>query len=366
MKIVLIQLFGKGGAQLYISQLATALSKTDKVVVILGDYLYEKSHYDTSTINFHLVKTNRSYFLMIAKFLNPMTYINLKKIVTKENPDVIHIVFEDVILGFLLLFLKNKYKIIITEHDPQLHEGEPLVNRLSFFLSRKISRNFSNAIIVHGQNLKKQLVEKGVSDKKIFVVPHGDFSYYKKYSKTITEEKSTILFFGLIRDYKGLNFLINAEPLIASSIPEIKIIIAGNGDFSQYNALIKNPDHFEIHNRYIFDAEIADFFCRSAIIVLPYINASQSGIIPIAYAFKKPVIVTNVGSIIEVVDDGKTGLIVPPKDSLALAKAIITLLSNDSLRKEMGANAYKKMQNEFSWEHIAHETIMVYKQSFTK
>jgi glycosyltransferase involved in cell wall biosynthesis len=303
---------------------------------------------------------------MLLKFFNPMTYINLYKIITKENPDIVHVVFEDLISGFLILFLKNKYKIIITEHDPQLHDGESFITRLSFFLSRIISRNFSDAIIVHGQNLKNYLIEKGVPDKKIFIVPHGDFSYYKKYTNTIKEEKFTILFFGLIRDYKGLNFLINAEPFIASSLPDIKIIIAGNGEFSKYHALIKNPNHFEIHNRYISDSEIADFFSRAAIIVLPYINASQSGIIPIAYAFKKPVVVTNVGSIIEVVEDGKTGLIVPPEDSVALAKAIITLLSNDSLREEMGSNAYKKMQDELSWEQIAYETIMIYKQSYLK
>jgi alpha-maltose-1-phosphate synthase len=364
MKILLIQLIGRGGAQLYTSQLASALSKTDEVVVILGDYLFERSHYDdTSASRFYFVKTSPSYFFMFFKLMNPMTYLNLNRIIQKEKPEVIHVVFEDLILSFLLLFLRNRYRIVITEHDPQLHDGEPLLIRTSFYLSRILSRNLSDAIIVHGQNLKIYLKGKKIPEKKIFVIPHGDFSYYKKYSTAKKEEKNTILFFGLIRDYKGLQFLMNSEPLIAASVPDIKIIIAGEGDFSKYYALIKNPVHFEIHNRYIHDSEVSEFFSRSALIVLPYTNASQSGIIPIAYAFQKPVVVTNVGSITEVVEQGKTGLIVPPKDSVALANAIITLLLNDTLRREMGSNAYRKMQDELSWEQIAQETMKIYKQT---
>lgn len=356
-----MQLMGRGGAQLYTSQLASALSKTNDVVVVLGDYLYEKSHYDSSDARFYFVKNYPSYLLMLFVGMNPMTYVNLYKIIRKEKPDIIHIVHEDLILGFFLLLLKNRYTVVTTEHDPKLHDGEHITNRILYYISRTLSRNLSTAIIVHGQNLKNYLIEKKVPAEKIFVIPHGDFSYYKKYSTIAQEEACTLLFFGLIKDYKGLEFLIKAAPLVAQAIPDIKILIAGRGDFQKYKELIKNPDYFEIQNRYLNDAEVAAVFSRAAIVVLPYVDGSQSGIIPIAYAFGKPVIVTNVGSIGEVVEDGKTGIIVPPKNSVALSEAIITLLKNDSLRKEMGTNAYKKMQNELSWEQIGRETMKVYR-----
>ena len=120
---------------------------------------------------------------------------------------------------------------------------------------------------------------------------------------------------------------------------------------------------FEIYNKFISHEEVSELFQRASVVVLPYIDASQSGIVPIAYAFKKPVVVTNVGSIPEVVDDGKTGFIVPPRDSKALADAIIKLLKNDKLRKEMGEHAYKKMKEELSWDKIAKKTIEVYKEA---
>lgn len=366
MKIVLMQLMGRGGAQLYTSQLATQLSKTNEVVVVLGDYLYEKSHYETSKARFYFLKNYPSYLVMLLVGMNPLTYLKLYRIIKKEKPDIIHVVHEDLILGMFLVLLNKRYTIVTTEHDPRLHEGEHVLNRILYYVSRTVSRNLSDAIIVHGQNLRNYLVEKNVPAEKIFVIPHGDFSYYKKYSTITQEEKCTLLFFGLIRDYKGLEFLIRAVPRVAEAVPGIKLLIAGEGDFQKYREMIQNPDHFEIQNRYLNDAEVAAVFSRAAIVVLPYVDASQSGIIPIAYAFKKPVIVTDVGSIAEVVEDGKTGIIVPPKNSVALAEAIITLLKNDALRTEMGENAYKKMQAELSWEQIGTETLKVYRTKMVR
>jgi len=107
---------------------------------------------------------------------------------------------------------------------------------------------------------------------------------------------------------------------------------------------------------------VSELFQKASVVVLPYIDGSQTGIIPIAYAFKKPVIVTNVGSIPEVVDDGKTGYIVPPRNEKKLAEAIIDILRDEHKRKQMGENAYKKMKEELSWDKIAEKTIRVYEE----
>ena len=112
-------------------------------------------------------------------------------------------------------------------------------------------------------------------------------------------------------------------------------------------------DNFEILNTYIPDDQVAHLFERAAVIVLPYTDASQSGVIPVAYSFKKPVIASSVGSLPEVVDDGKTGFIIPPHNSERLAESAIILLSDEKLRKEMGENAYKKMKQELSWDRNA-------------
>jgi glycosyltransferase involved in cell wall biosynthesis len=126
--------------------------------------------------------------------------------------------------------------------------------------------------------------------------------------------------------------------------------------------MMVNKDNFIVHNYRIPYKEGAELFQRCSVVVLPYIDASQSGVIPTAYGFKKPVVVTDVGSIPEIVDDGVTGFIVPSKDPIALVDAIIKLLKDDGLRKQMGENAYKKLKTDLSWDKIVEKTVEVYKE----
>jgi glycosyltransferase involved in cell wall biosynthesis len=121
-----------------------------------------------------------------------------------------------------------------------------------------------------------------------------------------------------------------------------------------------NKNNFNLYIDNISYQKGAELFQRSSVVVLPYIDASQSGIIPLAYSFKKPVVVTDVGSIPESVDDGVTGFIVPPKDPAALAEAILKLLEDEKLRRTMGENGYRKLKSELSIDIAAKEILKVY------
>lgn len=223
-------------------------------------------------------------------------------------------------------------------------------------IAKKLYIKFSDSVIVHGEYAKKTL---NITNK-CYSIPHGDYSFFLNFQKKkLKEEENTILFFGTIKEYKGLDYLIKAVNKI-DKYHTIKLIIAGEGDFDKYCNIISNKNNFEIHNRYINDAEVPEFFQRAKIVVLPYTESTQTGIIPIAYSFKKPVIVTRVGSIPEVVDEGKTGLIVPSENLEALENAIVKLLNNDNLRNEMGENAYNKMKAELSWEKISDNLNNIY------
>ena len=155
-----------------------------------------------------------------------------------------------------------------------------------------------------------------------------------------------------------------AEPAISRELPEFRIIPAVHGEpLSNYDQFMVNRERYEIIDRYIPNEEVAELFQKAAIVVLPYIEASQSGILNIAYAFATPVVVTKVGALPEVVDDGETGLIVPPSDPEALAKAVVTILSDDKLRNEMGKNALKKAETDLSWDRIARTTVETYREA---
>ena len=170
-----------------------------------------------------------------------------------------------------------------------------------------------------------------------------------------------MLFFGRIYRYKGLEYLIKAEPTITKEMPSAKIIIAGTGeDFEKYEKTMINRDNFIIHNYCIPYKEGAELFHRCSLVVLPYIEASQSGVVPTTYGFKKPVVVTDVGGIPEIVENGVTGFIVPSKKPRALADAVVKLLKDEKLRNKMGENGYKKLASDLSWDKIAEETIKIY------
>jgi glycosyltransferase involved in cell wall biosynthesis len=161
-----------------------------------------------------------------------------------------------------------------------------------------------------------------------------------------------------------LEFLIRAEPLITSRIPQAKIAIAGAGeDFERYRRMMVNPESFIIHNEIVSDEKRTELFRRASVVVLPYIEASQSHIISIAYRFGKPVVATRVGGLPEMVEDGKTGFLVAPRDVNALADAISRLIQNDEMRRTFGENGLRKINAECASEVVGRKTRVVYRRA---
>ena len=365
MKILLIQF--SETSNLYTPSLANALArKNHDVIVLIARRFYNRFYGED--VNVIVADIPLSYMKVAIKTVNPLTFYKIVKIIKRINPDVIHVTNEH--LWNLILFpLLKKYPLTVTIHEPvfrDAHRTGSIIRTVGLrleFLSRKFTRKWGDAFITHGEKTKKVLLQHNIPSNKIWCVPHGAFSDFTSWKKDNIKEEKAILFFGLIKRDKGLEYLIKAEPMITHSIPDAKIIIAGDGDLERYENLIKNKGKFEIHNKFIQDDEVASLFTRASLVILPYIGGTQSGVIGIAYSFKKPVVVTDVGNIPEQVEDGKTGFIVPPRDSEALAKAIIKLLKDDELRKEMGENAYRKAKDELSWDKIAKKTIEVYEKA---
>ena len=349
MKIVIITLIDRGGMIHYTSQLANAMSFCGEVTVITGKVDLKYFNNDV---------TVKSIALPSAGLICKKDIFNFRsviRIVENIKPDIIHISGLHFWIFGLYHYFKNK-NVVLTLHDVNQHEGERNIINI---LINKMHIKLAKHIFVHGEKLRNILILKGYPGNSISIIKHGDYSFFLKYSKDIDEDGS-ILFFGRIQDYKGIQYLIEAVPQIRKQIPDVNVIIAGRGSFAKYNSLIQTPENFEIINEFIPDELVGELFQRASIVVLPYIEGSQTGIIPIAYSFKKPVISTNVGSISEVVEDGVTGFIVPPRDSHALADATIKILKDDDLRKRMGENAYRKMKEELSWDKIAEKTIETY------
>lgn len=283
------------------------------------------------------------------------------KAISRLRPNVIHLLAINPWL-YLGLMAWHPPRLVTTIHDPIMHMGD-LSQRNIPQVVRDLPIRFSQRLIVHGQALKEVLLARhAISPERIATMPIGELSIYRHWDNQCwPEQEGNILFFGRLWPYKGLDYLIAAEPAISAVCPEARFVIAGRGeDFGHYRAMMTHPERFEVLNEYIPRKEIPRLFQQASVVVLPYIEASQSAVVPMAYAFGKPVVATSVGGIPEVVHHGQDGLLVPPRDSDALAKAVIHLLQDRETRYQMGQWALEKTKNELSWTTIAQQAMEVY------
>ena len=170
-----------------------------------------------------------------------------------------------------------------------------------------------------------------------------------------TVEDKVALFFGYVRRYKGLNILLDAVGLLAEK-EAVKLLVVGEFYESEkpYTEQVERlgiRQHVRVVNEYVPNEDVGMYFVSADVVVLPYITATQSGILQIAYNFDRPVIVANVGGLAESVDEGRTGYVIPPGDSKALATALGRLFRDREQVDFVGnVAAYKQ---RFSWDGMA-------------
>lgn len=288
----------------------------------------------------------------------------LLKIIDDFQPDVVHFQQGHLWFNFALPSLKKKFPLVITVHDPRHHLGDRESQKTPQWIMDYGFR-LADQTIVHGNLLADQVsMLFGHPKEKIRVIPHVAMGAGVSDFSNSEEEPFNILFFGRIWDYKGLDYLIQAEPLITEKIPNAKIVIAGTGDdFDKYESKMVHRERFSIHHRWIGDDEQALLFKQAAVVVLPYIEATQSGVVPVAYNYAKPVVATAVGALPDCVEDGVTGILVPPRDPKKLADAIVQLLENPDQRHKMGRSAKAQLEREASPKSVAEKTLLVYEEA---
>ncbi|MBN2459188.1 glycosyltransferase family 4 protein [Candidatus Woesearchaeota archaeon] len=362
-KVLLCSLYGRSGMLQYSSQLANSLSSFMDVHVLLPDY--SETFLFSNKVRLIKVKAPPDIIKTAALSINLFHFKGIIRKIRQVDPDIIHFVDNHPWYLALLKPFESK-KLFVTRHEVTPHLGELIRGKMTIYVNKVLDKK-ATKVIVLGEKLKQELVDRyRVPADKILVFLMGDFTFYLQWKKKgVREEPHTILFFGRILKYKGLDVLLKAVPLAKKHIPDLKVIVAGEGDLTPYKELITRDieKNLEITNKYIHEKEVPEYFQRSAIIVMPYRDASSSGIVPIAYAFKKALICSDVGALHEFIDDGKTGLLVKPEDPKALAKAIVALLKDKRKRQALGQNGYRKMMAELSWRSIASKLTKEYAQA---
>jgi len=355
MKILMVLVEGTSGQFQQAVLLANALAKTNQVTAILP-LEAEKRLFDDSVklIPLAVADTKKNF---IINTINATSLFKFLRSIYREDPDVLHFHNPyDIWTCFFLPWLR-RYPKVVSLPDGALLASQGQKRRLDMVISRKMHIESSDCLIVLYEYDRERLGDYA-RKKKVFIIPHGENIIFKEYGRDDIVETNSALFFGSISDRKGLEYLLKAVPLIQQKVPDFKLMIAGSGKMEQYARLMEGLQNIEVDNRFIPHQEVAPYFRRASMVVLPYTDKVFPGVIPVAYSFSKPVVVSDMVS--ELVDGGKTGLIVPPRDEKALAEAMIELLHNEELRREMGKNALQKARQELSWDELARKTVQVY------
>ncbi len=356
-KITLVYLGRLGAGPVYSLQMAKALSKYCRLQIILSSYVSNKQQWiagfqDVPDAELHFFDTYQSSLGFFLSLFRLSRFLALRKVIYAFSPDAIYAPFE-VLWGPVLFRMLRNIPLVYTVHDVIPHTGtgrvQKMIHKSTIRLAKKI-------IILNHKDLPLISVASGLPKDKIKVISHAAFSCYRTSSdKGKTKQiYHTVLFVGRIDKYKGVNLLLDAFEEVVK-YKKIHLIIAGKGDLSAYeDQLQRLKPHITLINRWIDDSEFEDLFKKIDFVVLPYLEATQSGVIAMSFGFGKPVIATKVGALEEQVAEG-TGMLVEVS-SQALSKAILDMYTTHSYL-QMGENALEHARKKMTWE-ISASTLM--------
>jgi glycosyltransferase involved in cell wall biosynthesis len=224
-----------------------------------------------------------------------------------------------------------------------------------------------DAVIAHSEHGAGRLRDEvGLDPGRVRVIPHGAFDYLTRLpEKPLPPELEgaggpVILFFGLLRPYKGLDTLLEAF----RRVEDAELWIVGNPrmDIDPLHRLAAEAQgRVRFVTRFVEDAEIPAIFRRADLVALPYRDAEHSGVLYTALAFGKPLVLSAVGGFSELAEAG-AARIVPPEDPIALAEALTELTGDEAARRELAAAAIKAAEGPYSWDEVASQTLALYEE----
>lgn len=355
----------KGGIAHYTSLMYRTLSQRYDVELISYKMQYPKLLFKREQKDYQndVFKVSDAQF--VINTANPLNIAGVALGIKKKRPDLViiqwwHPYFAPCYYIMEAVLGRNVKKMFVC-HNVFPHERFPADRILT-----KAVLGRADYFLLHSQSDIGELLSV-CPQAKYIQNPHPTYNAFR--IRNITKKQARaelvpsacgdekiLLFFGFVREYKGLRHLIAAMPGVRRKLGNVRLIIAGTfgRDRDEYLRLIDEKrvgDCISVVDGYIPDHDVEKYFAACDIVVLPYESATQSGIVQIAYGFGKPVIATNVGGLPDVVADGQTGYIVERGNEKQLADAIVRYYQ-DNMEETFEANIRKEAER-FSWDRLA-------------
>lgn len=298
----------------------------------------------------------------IVDSINPVTWYKAARHISKLKPDVV--IFKYWMPFFAPAFgtiarrtARAGARVILVVDNAIPHERHPGDAQLGRFMLRAahgcivMSEAVSRDVEALNKHVPRRLVAHPLYDMFGEAMQAGD----ARKSLGLPPGDPVLLFFGFVRKYKGLHVLLDAMPSIVASLPNARLVVAGewyDNEDSYRNQVIRNSlqDNVRFDAAYIPNEDVPRYFSAADVVVQPYVSATQSGVAQVAFNFDKPMIITDVGGLAEVVRHEEDGLVVPPDDPQALADAVVRFFGeNMGDRFKEGVRMRKQ---EFGWSKL--------------
>lgn len=369
MKVLLVDQIVKINYK-YTFPLVNGLVKAGVLVTLVMDQKQEKENCLCDRIK--LFNTSEKGIKKISKLKNYiLSYKKIDKLLAAEQYDVLHTewyTFSPVDYYFISSF-KKKYKI---KYVATVHDILPFNQKFYDVIFHRKLYSIADSIILQApENMKRFAKLFAESKEKTIMIPHGHMLDYietadKKESRKlldIPENKVVFMFFGQIKKVKGVDILLKALILLKRKFTDLYVMIAGSvwkTDFAECQAIIDNNDLTECLKtdiRYIPDKEIKYFYAASDVCVLPYTDVFQSGVIQLAYGYKKPVVTSDLPAFTQFVEEGVTGFISKAGDVESLANAMERAINSREYLDRIGQAGHDLVKSQLNWNDLAKNIV---------
>ncbi|MAM05722.1 MAG: hypothetical protein CMD06_07195 [Flavobacteriales bacterium] len=320
----------------------------------------------------------KDLFLSSFKIINGIRWIigSIKSIFHARLSSIsifhFHIFYVNILILFNLFLVKILFgKTVITIHDVRsfgVEKESSIITRIVYFLT--------DLLLTHNEFSKLEIMKLFPTIKStIHIIPHGNYLPFinrnidkkqSKYYLNIPQNKNVILFFGMIKKVKGLEVLLKAFKKNVIKNPDLLLVIAGRvwkDDFSIYQDIIDREnlhEHCIIHNKFIKHSEVDYYYNASDLVVLPYKEIYQSGVMMMALSYEVAVLSSDLPPLKEIITDNETGFLFKSESSDSLSEKLNYIFSNKDIINRVKKKGFINCKEKYDWNHIGLLTANAY------
>jgi len=287
-----------------------------------------------------------------------------------------HIFYTNVLVLFNLLLVRLLFgKVVLTMHDVN-----SFANSSDSSIIGNMIYKLTDLILTHNEFSKSEIIKINPNlSACIYIVPHGNYTPFinvqnnKEKSRKrleIPNNKKVLLFFGMIKEVKGLDVLLHALKDVIKENPDVLLLIAGKpweNDFTNYQRIIDEnnlSDYCLLHTKFIPHADVEHYYCAADLVVLPYKKIYQSGVLVMTLSYGKPALISDLPPLKEVVTDMQTAFLFESENSILLAEKLNLILLDSEKLEQVRINGEELINTKYDWNEIGRQTKQVYQSLY--